>query len=96
MGDEANKRIKAAVADFFGEGYHALGPWMAECHPGSAGKARVLRVMRDPGRFLTVYNLCAASWISRFRFDPSLAKGIGTPPQITESPFGSVMWGGRE
>ena len=34
------------------------------------------QVMRDPAKFLTVYNLCAAKLNQPFRFDPRLAKDL--------------------
>jgi len=67
---------QAAVSDFFGEGYHATGAWMLNVILEVQRKRGVLRVMRDPGRFLTVYNLCAAKLDQPFRFDPSLAKEL--------------------
>ncbi len=33
-------------------------------------------LMRDPTKFLTVYNLCAAKLAQPFRFDPRLAKDL--------------------
>jgi hypothetical protein len=67
---------QAALADFFGEGYHATGAWLLYVILEVQGKRGVLRVMRDPGKFLTIYNLSAVKLNQPFRFDPRLAEDL--------------------
>ena len=67
---------QAALSDFFGEGYHATGAWLLNVILEVKGRRGVLSVMRDPARFLTVYNRCAAKLNQPFRFDPRLARDL--------------------
>ena len=76
-GRMSEQEHQAAVADFFGEGYHATGAWLLNVILEVQGKRGVLRVMRDPAKFLTVYNLCAAKLDQAFRFDSILVKELG-------------------
>ena len=75
-GGMSEQEHQAAVSDFFGEGYHVTGAWLLNVILEVQGKRGVLRVMRDPGKFLTVYNLCAARLDQPFRFNPRLAKDL--------------------
>jgi hypothetical protein len=75
-GGMSEQEHQAAVSDFFGEGYHATGAWLLNVILKVQGKRGVLRVLRDPAKFLTVYNLCAAKLNQPFRFDPRLAKDL--------------------
>lgn len=75
-GGMSEQEHQAAVSDFFGEGYHATGAWLLNVILEVQGKRGVLRVMRDPAKFLMVYSLCAAKLNRPFRFDPGLAKDL--------------------
>jgi hypothetical protein len=75
-GEMSEQEHQAAISDFFGEGYHATGAWLLNVILEVQGKRGVLRVMRDPAMFLSVYNLCAAKVNQPFRFDPLLASAL--------------------
>jgi len=75
-GRMSEQEHQAAVSDFFGEGYHATGACLLNVILEAQGKRGVFRVMRDPGKFLTVYNLCAAKINQPFRFDSRLATDL--------------------
>lgn len=76
-GGMSEQEHQAAVSDFFGEGYHATGAWLLNVILEAEGKRGVLRVMRAPATFLTVYNRCAAKLDQPLRFDPLLAREVG-------------------
>jgi hypothetical protein len=71
-----DQEYQTAIADFFGEGYHATGSRLLSVIEEVQGKSGVLRVMDDPRKLLTVYNACAAKTAEPFRFDPQLAKTL--------------------
>jgi len=75
-GGMSEQEHQAAVADFFGEGYHATGAWLLNVILKVQGKPGVLKVMRHPATFLTVYNESAAKLNQPFRFDPLLASEL--------------------
>jgi len=75
-GRMSEEEYQSALSDFFGEGYHATGAWLLNVIQQAQGKRGVFRAMREPGKFLTLYNRCAARLNQRFRFDPGLAKEL--------------------
>jgi hypothetical protein len=75
-GEMNDQEYQTAIADFFGEGYHATGARLLSVIEEVQGKSGVLRVMDDPRKLLTVYNECAAKTTEPFRFDTQLAKAL--------------------
>lgn len=75
-GGMSEQEYQSAISDYFGEGYHATGAWLLNVILEVRGIRGVLRVMRDPAKFLMVYNRCAAKLNQPFRFDPRLARDL--------------------
>ena len=75
-GEMSEQEYQSELSNFFGEGYHATGAWLLNVILEAQGKREVLRVMRDPAKFLAVYNRCAAKLDQPFRFDPRLARDL--------------------